>query len=98
MKANKVGSFTLGLTLIVFGFLFLLHTLSIPISYMFIFRLWPIMFLLLGGEILFHYFHNREERISIDAGSFILFFLLGGFAVVMAIGELAIEYYKNCPQ
>lgn len=98
MKTNKVGILTLGLTLIVFGFLFLLHTLAIPISYEFIVRLWPIMFLLLGGEILFHYFHNKNESLSLDIGSFILFFFLGGFTVVMAIGEMAMEYYKNYPQ
>ena len=52
MRTHKVGTFTLGCTLVLFGVLFLVHLFGGVLTYSFIFRLWPVVFLLLGGEVL----------------------------------------------
>ena len=49
---RRVGSVTFGLTLICYGVLFLAHLFFPVIKYKYIFRLWPVVFILLGGEIL----------------------------------------------
>ena len=49
---HRVGTITCGTVLIVTGILFLLHIIFPVISYLFIFRLWPCILILLGAEIL----------------------------------------------
>ncbi len=44
MRTHKVGTFTLGCTLILFGVLFLVHLFGGMLTYSFIFRLWPVVF------------------------------------------------------
>lgn len=46
MRTHKVGTFTLGCTLILFGVLFLVRLFGGVLTYSFIFRLWPVVFLL----------------------------------------------------
>ncbi|MSS62471.1 LiaF transmembrane domain-containing protein [Velocimicrobium porci] len=95
MKTHKIGTFTLGITLILFGILFLLHVFAIPISYELILKLWPIMFIFLGTEILYHYFRFRDEPLSINGGSIFILFLVGCFSAFMAFAELFFEYTKS---
>ena len=52
MRTHKVGTLTLGCMLILFGVLFLVHLFTGFMSFQFIFRLWPVVFLLLGVEVL----------------------------------------------
>lgn len=52
VRTRRVGSVTFGLTLICFGILFLVHIAVPGLDYYTIFRLWPVIFILLGVEIL----------------------------------------------
>lgn len=51
-RSRRVGSVTAGLGMIVFGVLFLLHSLFGIMSYQMIFSLWPMILIGLGIELL----------------------------------------------
>ena len=53
MKERRVGTFTFGISLILFGVLFLIKTIFKSFNYAFIFHMWPIMLIMLGGEIIY---------------------------------------------
>lgn len=95
MKTHKVGTLTLGVTLISSGILFLLHFFSVTISYEFILRLWPIMFIFLGLEVLYHYFRYTDEKLEISGGSIFILFLVSCFAMAMAFMDITLEYVKT---
>ena len=91
-KVHRVGTITLGGMLISFGVLFLLRIFLVNLSYDIIFRLWPIIFIFLGAEILIANFRQKEERLVYDKTAFALIIVLTFFAMGMAITELCIEY------
>lgn len=95
MKTRKVGTFTLGTTLVVFGLLFIAHIFAAAISYQFIMRLWPIIFIFLGVEVLFSYFQDKEGRLVYDGGAIVILILLTAFAMGMACVEWCFQYANN---
>ncbi|NLK75656.1 MAG: hypothetical protein GX288_10270 [Clostridiales bacterium] len=94
MRLRKVGTLTLGAMLIVFGVLFLLHLFLENFSYDFIFKLWPIIFIFLGLEILYANFKLSDDanKIVYDKTAFVLLIILTFFAIGMAIAEVCIDY------
>ena len=50
---RRVGSVTFGITLLCYGILFLVHTFIPTLKYRYIFRCWPVVFILLGIMLLF---------------------------------------------
>lgn len=90
VRKRRVGTFTAGILLILFGMLFLLHLFVPAISYVVIFRFWPCVLILAGVEIL--YASHREEEIVYDAGAIFLIILLAVFAMGMAGADLVIQY------
>lgn len=96
MKTHRVGTFTLGGMLIVFGVLFLLRIFFAELSYDIIFKLWPVVFIFLGSEILIANFSQKEEsRMVYDKTAFALIIILSFFAMGMAITELCINYASS---
>ena len=89
---HSVGTITCGTVLIVTGILFLLHIIFPVISYLFIFRLWPCILILLGAEILIG---NCKKDVSFvyDTGSVVLLILLLLFAMAMAV----VDYWIHNP-
>ena len=53
MRQRRIGTITLGISLVVFGILFLIHIFGGVLNYMLIFHLWPLILIVLGGEILY---------------------------------------------
>ncbi|NLP35762.1 MAG: hypothetical protein GX359_11345 [Clostridiales bacterium] len=94
MKPRRVGTFTLGALLIIFGALFLLRIFFEALSYDIIFRLWPIIFICLGSEILIANYKQNDEKSSLvyDKAAIALIFILSFFAIGMAITEVCIDY------
>lgn len=94
MRLRKVGTITLGAMLILFGVLFLLRIFFEYISYEFVFRLWPVIFIFLGLEILYANFRHTDEnnKIVYDKTAFFLLIILTFFAIGMAITEVCIDY------
>ena len=93
MKAHRVGTITLGAMLITFGVLFLLRIFFVDLSYEIIFRLWPIIFIFLGSEILIANLQQKEDsKLIYDKAAFALIIILSFFAMGMAITDMCITY------
>lgn len=82
---RRVGTFTLGICLVILGVLFLLH-LFLPdlISYLLIFHCWPVLFILLGSEILISSLRWPEQHFQYDFAAILIILLLICFAMGMA--------------
>jgi UDP-N-acetylmuramyl pentapeptide phosphotransferase/UDP-N-acetylglucosamine-1-phosphate transferase len=91
-KTHRVGTVTLGGMLVVFGALFLLRIFFHELSYEIIFKLWPVVFIFLGLEILLANFVQKEEKLVYDKTAFALIIILSFFAMGMAITELFLDY------
>lgn len=92
MRSRRAGTFTLGLTLVLAGVLFLLHLFQPSlISYPFIFRLWPVILIFLGIEVLAAYLINREEKLLYDGWAVLLIILLMGLAAAMAGCQILLD-------
>lgn len=93
-RNRRVGSVTFGLTLILFGILFLIHIVLPTLQYELIFRLWPVVLILLGCEILVE---NRKSnakncRFIYDFPAIVMLAMTLLFAMVMAAADYAITH------
>mgnify|MGYP000129398268 FL=1 len=94
-KTHRVGTLTLGVSLIVFGVLFLLRIFISSLSYTFIFRMWPIIFILLGLEIVIANITQKENKLIYDKAAIVLTFILTFFAMFMSFIDYMIEYAEK---
>jgi len=96
-RSRRVGSVTFGLTLILFGVLFLVHIVAPSLHYEMIFELWPVVFVLLGIEILVenHRSNALNCRFIYDFPAIIMLLMLLLFAMVMAAVDINMHYYQN---
>lgn len=94
LKTRRVGTITVGLSMIVFGSMFLMCSLFQTISYQMVFALWPVILIGLGTELLV--FHFLKGKLIYDKGSvfimILMFFLSAGMAVIDVCWKMA-EYY-----
>lgn len=65
MAAKRVGSVTLGLTLVTFGVMFLLSAFIKSFNYLDVIKFWPVIFISLGIEMLVHAFQKMRKRQSL---------------------------------
>lgn len=93
-RTRRVGSVTFGLTLILFGVLFLINIMLPTLHYEMIFRLWPVVFIFLGIEILVENHRTNAEkcRFVYDFPAIIMLVLLLLFAMMMAAVDYAFTY------
>ncbi|BCJ95634.1 hypothetical protein acsn021_32030 [Anaerocolumna cellulosilytica] len=92
MRTHRVGTITLGTGLILFGILFFLRIITPIITYDLIFKIWPVLFILLGSEILISNSRNKEEILIYDKTAIFLVVLLTLFAMAMAAMQWLYEY------
>lgn len=92
MRKHKVGTLTLGVMLLFYGVLFLVHLFTNALSYSLIFRLWPVMFILLGVEVLLSILPKTEEHFKIDVGAVVLLIVLILFAMAMAGVDMGMNW------
>ena len=93
MRTRRVGTITCGIVLIVFGLLFLLHMFLPVISYSVIFRLWPLILIFLGVEIMLSNIKATEAALKYDVGAVLLVILLALFSMGMGLVEMCMEHY-----
>lgn len=93
-RTRRVGSVTFGLTLILFGVLFLVNMILPTLHYEMIFRLWPVVFIFLGVEILVenHRSNTQKCRFIYDFPAIIMLALMLLFAMMMAAVDYAFTY------
>lgn len=97
MRTHKVGTLTLGLMLIFFGVLFLVHLFTGVLSYNLIFNLWPVVFLSLGAEVLLSMLPKTQSKFSFDVASIVLLLVLMLFAMAMAGVDTAYQIAQDRP-
>ena len=90
VRTHRVGSITTGIILISFGIMFVLHLFLDMISYEMIYRLWPIMLIGLGIEVLLSNF--SKDKIVYDKAAILLMFVISFFAMGMAGAEWIITH------
>ena len=91
MRVRRIGTVTLGLGLLVFGTLFLVHTFWDGLSYGIILRCWPLLLISLGVETLWSLREDGESRWGYDKGAVGLMILLSLFAMMMAAAQFCME-------
>lgn len=95
IKGRRVGTFTTGIVLIIFGIIFLLKLINPSISYLRIASLWPIILIILGIEIILSYLINKEDIMKYDFGAIILIILVSFFAMSMGCIEYVITHVEQ---
>ncbi len=95
LRNHRVGTLTAGITLIVFGLLFLGRLIIPDLEYSFIMSLWPLVLLFLGIEVIVSYIVNKEEKVRYDCGAVALIILLTMFAMAMGGFELLTDYMES---
>ncbi|MBC8061025.1 MAG: hypothetical protein H7Y18_10185 [Clostridiaceae bacterium] len=95
LRGRRVGTFTAGIVLIMFGVIFLLRLIIPVINFSIILSIWPIILVLLGIEIIVAYIINKEEQMKYDAGAIVLMIILSFFAIVMAGMEFVIAHLSE---
>lgn len=92
MRVRKIGTVTLGAVLVLFGFLFLVHTFWQGLDYTMIMKCWPLILISLGVETLLSVRHHTEEiKWVYDKAAVVLLFLLSLFAMMMAVVQFMLE-------
>lgn len=94
VRTRRVGSVTFGLTLICFGIMFLIHIVVPALHYYIIFRLWPIIFILLGIEILVENHRSSQDgyKFVYDFPAVIMLVLMLFFAMMLAAVDYALMH------
>ena len=54
MRQRRIGTITLGVSLVLFGILFMIRIFGGVLNYTLIFHLWPLILVALGMEILYY--------------------------------------------
>ena len=87
IRIHRVGSITTGIALITAGIAFILHIFFGLISYEMIFKLWPIILIGLGIELLIS--NLRTDKIIYDKAAIFLLIVMTFFAMCMAYADWA---------
>lgn len=90
-RTHRVGSVTTGISMVVFGSMFLLHIFFGLMSYERIFKLWPFIMIGLGIEILLS--NIAERKFVYDKAAVFLLIILMLFAACMAWVDLMLTYF-----
>lgn len=92
MKTRRVGTITLGSVLILFGGLYLSHLFIPAMSYIWIVKLWPLILISIGIEVLYSYFTNKEEQLRYDTAAIWILILLSAYALAMGFLDFIIRH------
>lgn len=90
-KIRRVGTLTFGCMLILYGILFLARLFFPGLHYEMIFRLWPVLFIFLGLEVLLGNCRRNTEFVY-DKTAIVLLVFLTLFAFAMAAADLSMQH------
>ena len=96
-RTRRIGSFTCGLMLVLYGILFLVHIIQPKLNYSIIFELWPLILIFLGVEILVSCTNKNQEKgkFVYDFWAVILVFVVAFFAMIMSVMSYFYGAYDN---
>ena len=87
MKERRIGTFTLGIMLIMYGILFVINIFNDKLNYGTIFKFWPVLLITLGLEILVGLYSKKKTKFVYDKGSVVLLILITIFILVAASAQ-----------
>ncbi len=93
VRTHRVGTITAGVALIAFGIMFILHLFVNAVTYEFIFKLWPLILIGVGLEVLIS--NIRTDSVIYDKAAIVLMFILAFFAMGMAGADMLFGYLEN---
>lgn len=97
MKTRRVGGFTCGILLIVFGTLFIVHMFVPALKYELIFKFWPVILITLGVEMLISCRKKTEDiQLKYDGAAIFLTIILTFFSMGMGVVQYFMENYPAC--
>lgn len=88
-QSHRVGTITTGLSMVVFGVLFLVHLLFNVLNYEMIFSFWPLMLVSLGMELLLSNF--SKKKLVYDKAAVFLLIMMTLFVMGMAAADVCME-------
>ncbi len=91
VKKKKVGTITLGFSLILIGIAFMFVDFNSPEDIYFLFSMWPVILIILGCEILLSGKFHPEYSFSMP--SIIIILIILAFAFFMAFMEVFYAHY-----
>ncbi|MEL7657573.1 MAG: DUF5668 domain-containing protein [Bacillota bacterium] len=92
-RTRRVGTITMGVSLIAAGILFLLHLfIPLTVTYLYIFRSWPVILILLGAEVLIANLRSKEEKIIYDGWAIFIMVLIMCLAGTMAGCQIILDH------
>lgn len=103
IRIRRVGSVTFGTILILTGVLFIIHLLFPAFQFLFIYRFWPVILILLGIEVLAGSRYKTYEilneqgkvveqsKVVYDVAAILLMIVITGFAMFMALIDWVYE-------
>lgn len=97
-KNRAVGTFTLGVSFVYLGVIFLINAMSHLIAYDFILYVWPAILILLGIEVLVNYALGKEQKTRYDGVSIFLLIILTLFSLCMGAVGFAVEHNAELHQ
>jgi len=94
-RGRRVGTFTTGILLVMFGIMFLVRLIYPSIDYLLIASMWPLVLIILGIEIIVAYIINKEEIMKYDFGAMFLIIMVSVFAMGMGCLEYVITHISE---
>jgi uncharacterized membrane protein HdeD (DUF308 family) len=95
LRGRRTGTLTAGVTLVVFGLLFIGRLVFPEVDLKFIMSLWPLILIFIGIEIIISYAVNKDEKMRYDGGAIVLVFIMAIFAMVMGCMEFVMEHINE---
>ena len=88
MKSRRVGTFTLGISLIVLGVALMISFFTEAFTVYDVIKFWPLFIIVFGIEVLVHAILNNEEKLRYDG----LSIFLGIILILSTFGIAACDF------
>ena len=95
MKNRRVGTFTLGISLIVLGIALMISFFTDAFTVYEVIKFWPIFIIVFGIEVLVHAILNNEEKLRYDGLSIFLGIVLILSTFAMAGFDFILKYMQH---
>jgi membrane-bound ClpP family serine protease len=93
----RVGTFSMGILLILVGALLLFGELNSMSTVKLIFTWWPVVLITLGFEVLAHVYFSREEHPKVQYDGFSIFIIL--VIIMISLGVYGVKFaIENIPE
>ena len=93
IRTHRVGSFTAGLSMVVFGVLLLLRNVLEIMDYEIILELWPLILIGMGIELLLS--NVIKSKIVYDKGAIVLLFVMAMLVMMLAGADVCMKMFVD---